>query len=119
MSCIRCGSDSNIEKHHIKQRIDGGSDDTENMQDLCRACHDYEHARREIVKKLNEETQLDRIAILTMRLEVLETLNTPEIILRTGQYTSYWIDERCHVQLPPKIKEKKKKPQLSFLREVK
>ena len=99
MSCIRCGRTENIENHHIVQRIDGGSDEPENKEPLCNHCHNYEHAKRNILVTLEKERkrrQSKRVAILEHRLEVLEELNSPELIRERGHYQTYWIDETTH-----------------------
>ena len=41
-TCERCGAPSEI-AHHIIRRRDGGSDDEENLEALCRSCHEAEH----------------------------------------------------------------------------
>ena len=110
MPCVRCGRTENIDKHHIKQVRDGGTDEPENIEELCYACHKYEHAKRKIlatIKSLNEILVKARkpsriiaikssIPIYQKRLEVLERLNTVEIIKQTGIYTSYWNDQTTH-----------------------
>ena len=40
--------------------------------------------------------QADRVAVWELRLEVLERLNTIELILERGTFQTYWIDERTH-----------------------
>jgi len=99
MGCTRCGRTEKVENHHIIPRIDGGGDELENKVDLCSACHDYEHAKRNILKTLEKERerkQFERVAVLEHRLEVLEELNTPSIIRERGRYQTYWIDESTH-----------------------
>ena len=109
MCCVRCGRTENIEKHHIIQRIDGGGNAESNIQALCLACHDYEHARRAIQYKLEYEIkrqQKDRIALYEYRLKVLNELNTPEFIRARGTYIGYWVDNKTHY-LPSRIPTKK------------
>lgn len=110
MTCVRCGSTEQIERHHIRQRIHGGSDDDENMEDRCVPCHKFEHVKRNIVRAIKKWTKRlkveqkeslkkamsDRLKLLNHRLEVLEKLNTPEIIRATGKYTPYWTDKTTH-----------------------
>jgi hypothetical protein len=112
--CRRCGRTEHVQEHHIKQRKDGGGDEPENKEDLCDACHDFEHARREIVhsiesweekvrrarKVTRRQAIKARLDLLGHRLEVLEALNKPEAIARTGKYTSYWVDETTHNVIP-------------------
>lgn len=99
MACIRCRREENIENHHIKARSEGGTDEPGNKEELCSACHDYEHAKRNILMTLEKETrrgQIKRIAVLRHRLEVLVKLNTPELIRERRHYQTWWIDESTH-----------------------
>ena len=99
MRCIRCGRAERIEEHHITPRSVGGEDKPENKEPRCSACHDFEHAKRKILATLEKERQrkqFKRVAILERRLEVLEKLNTPELIRERGFYQTYWIDESTH-----------------------
>ena len=98
MQCIRCGSTHKMERHHIKQRRDGGSNDTQNLEDRCRACHDYEHAKRYLIEHLEYECSRGdkrRIEVYEHRLAVLEALNTPDFIRERG-FKSYWTDWTTH-----------------------
>lgn len=40
--CERCGEISEV-AHHRYRRRDGGADDFENLEALCRRCHEAEH----------------------------------------------------------------------------
>lgn len=114
MACIRCGREEKIENHHIIARIDGGTDESENKEERCSACHDYEHVRRKLLgsieswqDKLERARKLSRrlairarLELLRHRLEVLDSLNSPEKIRLTGRYTSYWNDETTHDIIP-------------------
>ena len=105
MACIRCGSDNQIERHHIVMKAGGGSDDEKNLEDRCRACHDFVHTWREIMGALEYERQRgqqDRIRVYEHRLQVLEDLNSPEIVRDRGTYVSYWTDNSTH-RLPRRI----------------
>jgi hypothetical protein len=101
MKCIWCGRDNvPLEEHHIIPRIDGGSDDPDNKEPRCVPCHKFRHAELRILKALEGERQDDqninqhkRMAVLEHRLEVLRSLNTPELIRERGTYQTYWIDE--------------------------
>jgi len=113
--CNRCGNTAQ-EKHHKKPKSEGGSDDKDNLTPLCKACHDYVHSKRKILKQLNllkkkrhpkkaktkEQIRLwkiknsRRIRLWEHRLAVLELLNTEEIIKSTQKYTSYWTDTSTH-----------------------
>ena len=110
MNCVRCRRSEKIENHHIKPKIEGGSDDAENKEPRCLACHDYQHAKLNILKTLEKEKhrkQLKRVKVLEYRLEVLEKLNTPKLIRERGNYQTWWIDESTH-EYPryEKIKDK-------------
>ncbi len=37
--CVKCGSEDDIHKDHIRPIAHGGSDAIENLQPLCRACN--------------------------------------------------------------------------------
>ena len=114
MACCRCGREEKIENHHIIERIKSGGDESENKEELCSACHDYEHARRRILEsielwedKLGRARKLSRrlairarLELLRHRLEVLDSLNSPEQIRLTGKYTTYWADETTHEVIP-------------------
>jgi 5-methylcytosine-specific restriction endonuclease McrA len=38
--CRKCGSSSDLEAHHIKERVYGGADVLDNLITLCSRCHD-------------------------------------------------------------------------------
>jgi hypothetical protein len=103
--CERCGSEKNIEKHHVRQQKDDGGDIDINIQPLCKGCHDFKHAykiiKAEIV--LYSENQPERLKLLRHRLEVLIAFNTPELIKERGTYKSYWDDLSTHNSLPRRI----------------
>lgn len=108
MSCIRCGRNEQIEEHHIVERLRGGSDEPENKEKRCEPCHKYEHTWRRLQASLEYERrrgQQDRIKCYEHRLEVLEKLNTPELIRERGTYLSYWTD-RSTRYLPRRIPTK-------------
>lgn len=103
--CSRCGSIQQIESHHIIQRIDGGSNKSENKEQLCAACHDYEHAKRNIIQSLNkakQNNQSQQTMVYENRLNKLEELNTPELIKIRGYYRSWWEYDELHY-LPRKV----------------
>ena len=37
--CQQCGAAGRLEVHHIKRWIDGGEDNPDNLETLCRLCH--------------------------------------------------------------------------------
>lgn len=109
MSCIRCGREEQIERHHKKQRIYGGNDEDGNLEDRCRPCHKYEHTLRCLEGSLEYEKQrgqADRIACYQHRIDVLTKLNSPELIRERGTYLSYWNDKSTRY-LPRRILTKK------------
>ena len=108
MKCIRCGSKERLENHHIVERLRGGGDEPENKEWRCEPCHKYEHTHRRLEASLAYEQgrgQADRIRCYEHRLEVLEQLNTPELIRERGTYLSYWTD-RTTRYLPRRIPTK-------------
>ena len=38
-ACVKCGGRGKLEIDHIQSRRDGGDDELENLQTLCRICH--------------------------------------------------------------------------------
>ncbi len=109
MNCIRCGSKDRLEDHHILEKLRGGSDEPENKEWRCEPCHKYEHTRRAILGALEYEKtrgQKNRIKHYEHRLEVLDSLNTPELIRERGTYLSYWTD-RTTRYLPRRVLTKK------------
>jgi len=86
-ACERCGYLNNLERHHVKARAEGGKDDPSNLKWLCRACHDYQHAKEAVLKAINAEKR--RLAVLEKRLALIERENTPEKIRQRG-YQSYF-----------------------------
>lgn len=105
MKCIRCGSKEKLEEHHIVERLRGGGDEPENKEWRCEPCHKYEHTRRRLEASLayeKERGQADRIRCYEHRLEVLDALNTVELIRERGTYLSYWTD-RTTRYLPRRI----------------
>lgn len=42
--CLHCGTDKWLTIDHVLPRFQGGSEDIENLQTLCRACHDKKDA---------------------------------------------------------------------------
>lgn len=84
--CDRCEYEGYLEKHHIKHRIDGGTDEPNNLTWLCRGCHNFQHAKDEIIKSIHLENT--RLGILNKQLSSLLFLNTPKLIKERG-YTPY------------------------------
>jgi len=106
--CIRCGRTEQIEKHRIVEGIRGGTYEPENVENRCEPCHKYEHVWRSVRASLEYERQRgqkDRIKCYEHRLEILEALNTPEIIRERGTYLSYWTDNSTRY-LPRRIPTK-------------
>lgn len=109
MRCVRCGNTADIEKHHIVHRAEGGTDAPWNLEDLCNACHDYQHAKEQLLDNiikyagsLKRERNKRRFGYMfrqlgkqVIRLRVLNQENTPNKIYRRGYY-SYWNDKSTH-----------------------
>lgn len=87
MKCNKCGSTKNLEKHHKKHRIRGGSDANPNRVWLCQDCHAYQHAKEKVLKAIQIEGV--RLNILEKRLKVIEAENTVKKILERG-YRPYF-----------------------------
>jgi len=108
MNCVRCGSAERLEDHHILESRLGGGDESENKEWRCEPCHKYEHTRRSVEASLiyeQERGQKDRIRCYEHRIEVLDRLNTVELIRERGTYLSYWTD-RSTRYLPRRIPTK-------------
>ncbi len=108
MNCVRCSGEDKLENHHIVERLRGGGDEPENKEWRCEPCHKYEHTRRRLEASLAYEQgrgQSNRIKCYEHRLEVLDRLNTVELIRQRGTYLSYWID-RSTRYLPRRIPTK-------------
>lgn len=43
-TCARCGAPSEL-THHVYRKREGGSDDSDNLEALCRSCHEAEHSQ--------------------------------------------------------------------------
>lgn len=109
MPCKRCGNPETVEKHHIIFRSNGGGNSPDNIEDLCRACHDYQHTKESLIghiidfyeqlKRVNSEKGKDyifqKIKLFNYRLEVLERENTVLYIRQRGYYP-YWNDGTTH-----------------------
>lgn len=102
--CIRCGSTENLEEDHIIPKSKGGTDDPENKRWLCEGCHDYRHARDNIIKEINKQLSLvgttwfnsAKLSMWIFRLGILEAFNTPEKIRKRGTYIRYWDFPETH-----------------------
>lgn len=86
-TCNRCGYLKNLEKHHKKHKVIGGSDANPNRVWLCTACHDYQHAQDAVSQAIKTEGK--RLVVLKKRLEIIERENTPDKIRERG-YQSYF-----------------------------
>jgi len=87
--CSRCRRTDDLHVHHDRQHVDGGSDSANNLIVLCSSCHKLEHALRSLQSLLNdahERSQGDRIIYFENRIDLLQSLNTPEVILGRGSY---------------------------------
>jgi hypothetical protein len=45
--CQKCGSETNLEVHHIIPLCDGGNNDMDNLITLCHQCHKYSPYKKE------------------------------------------------------------------------
>ena len=52
--CANCGSTRRLECDHIRPRRCGGSDDVENLQVLCHACHRLKTDRQRVTRVTND-----------------------------------------------------------------
>ena len=87
--CTRCKRTDDLHMHHDRQHIDGGNNNADNLIVLCSSCHKLEHALRSFQSQLNdaqERGQDDRTIFFENRIDLLQSLNTPEIILGRGSY---------------------------------
>jgi hypothetical protein len=141
--CSRCGRTTNIEKHHIILKSEGGKDTSDNLMFLCDNCHDFKHAERNILHSIQHnydsikywtehcsdlialkvlyriEYKIKRIKLLNLRLETLRELNSVINILQFG-YRSYWQKEETHGnRTRSKYRRKKTKIINRHLEEVK
>ena len=87
LACGRCGYLNQLEKHHKKHKIAGGSDANSNRRWLCEGCHDYQHAKDAVTKSIKAEEK--RLSVLRKRLEIIEEQNTPQKIREHG-YQAYF-----------------------------
>jgi len=113
VKCVRCGSKKNLQEDHIIPKSRGGTDDPSNKRWLCEACHDFRHARDNIIDEINKWIRLfddecfnsAKFSMYIMRLGVLEAFNTPEKIRERGTYMTYWkIPATRYIRWYPKIK---------------
>ncbi len=50
--CKECGTTENLSVNHIKPLALGGTNDEDNLEILCRKCHDGYHGTTQSLKKL-------------------------------------------------------------------
>ncbi len=119
-TCQRCGSKGRLHAHHIKLFSTNPESrfDIDNGITYCIPCHRFIHARIEILNSLEHEYQDDRRKLLLLRLETLETYNTPYLISTRGTFQSYSINKDT-LRILPRKKSKKailKEVQLSLFK---
>ena len=114
--CVRCGRMDELEENHKIPKSKGGTDDDDNKRFLCRACHDYRHARDNIDQEIkyaiarigNEKGSEIKLTMWIFRLGVLEAFNTPEMIRQRKTFQSYWEENATHYsRWYPKMKFEK------------
>lgn len=96
--CMRCGATEKLEEDHIIPKSRGGTDELSNKRILCSGCHDFRHARDDILNSIDNQLSLlgtthfnsVKFSMWIMRLGVLEAFNTPQRIRERGYYMSYW-----------------------------
>jgi len=110
MKCERCGAvNREIENHHVRPKIKGGSDNKQNIQQLCKPCHYYKNARGSCTRAIEgyqrslalkdkggwssleaaTEYYIQKIKQYRTRIKKLDELNTPEMIFEKGYHESY------------------------------
>ena len=58
--CARCSKvPHNGEVHHIKPKIEGGTDDPNNLTFLCKKCHNFVHKSKSHVEQIEKITTLE------------------------------------------------------------
>lgn len=106
-SCCRCGRTSGLEEDHIIPKCKGGSNDHSNKRWLCTACHDFRHARDQVLREIEKCLKAaltkapyyspENTSLWIFRLGVLEAFNTPEKIRERGKYMSYFEVNATHI----------------------
>ncbi len=97
LACSRCGHLQSVELHHKQHFIDGGSNEKHNLIPLCKGCHDFQHAKENVLRGIASEMR--RLAVLQERLRILERENLPDAIAQRG-YQTYFSQFR--EMLPPR-----------------
>ncbi len=59
--CVSCGKRKPLTKDHIIPVIQGGTDDIENIQPLCRHCNSSKHGMAMLFKPYRRETVIDGV----------------------------------------------------------
>ncbi len=117
--CSRCGATRNIEVDHILAKkdwpmlsitidskhtlnsikdIEALLETPKNKRYLCRACHDYRHARELALAELRKALlrgEPVKVSMWIFRLGLIEWGNTPEKVKEQG-YTPYWNYPETH-----------------------
>jgi len=100
--CKRCDRQTTLESHHIIPKTEGGGDNEDNKEFLCSACHDYTHAKRNLLQSLaRAKKQTKRESVYQNRLKCLEEINTIPLIQHRGYYLSWWEHNNNLHFLPP------------------
>jgi len=97
--CYRCCSRDKLEEDHIVPRSRGGSESQDNKRWACRACHDFRHAKDNVLEEIKKFTDRNpaQLTMWLFRLGVLEWFNRPEEI-RVHGYRSYFDLPETHYE---------------------
>ena len=87
--CVACGSEDDLQHHHLVMRSEGGSEHEANLITLCRSCHDKVHERQGVYnhrqrvraglrRAVDEGKQLGRPRLdADLEARIKEALNEP------------------------------------------
>ena len=74
--CMQCGSTNDLEVHHIIRQCDKGPEHPENLETLCRKCHDAKHASKPGLARITGE--IDNSTLKRLRLYLIETAGSTQ-----------------------------------------
>ena len=61
--CFICGDNENLIVHHKKFKIDGGTEERENLVVLCNLCHTKLHTLERFYRNNHVRKSFDRLAL--------------------------------------------------------